>query len=103
MAQTPRNNSGQSERRAGYLFGVPIGDLGWFTSLIMAVASGFVAFFASTFLAIVTILILNSAAGKQVDFTLSYRAIGLPLGLAVAFLALVYLGTLWMKRQLRRS
>ena len=87
----------------GTLFGVPVGDLGWFTSLIMSIASGFVAFFAATFLAIITILLLNSFAHKNLDFTLSYRAIGLPIGLAVLVLAGVYLGTLWAKRQLRRS
>ena len=46
---------------AGYLFGVPLGNLGWFASLLMAVASGFMAFFAATFCAIVFILVYNSA------------------------------------------
>ena len=88
---------------AGYLFGVPLGDLGWFSSLLIGVASGFLTFFASTFCAIVAILFLNSAGHANIDFALSYRRVGLPAGLAVMAIALGYLGTLWLKRMLRRS
>ncbi len=88
---------------AGYLFGVPFAGLGWFASLLMGVASGFMAFFATTFCAIVFILIYNSAAHGAIDFSLSYRRVGLPSGLLVMLLALSYLGTLWLKRILRRS
>jgi hypothetical protein len=88
---------------AGYLFGVPLGDLGWFASLLMAVASGFMAFFAATFCAIVFILVYNSALHGSLDYTLSYRWIGLPVGLLVMAAALSYLGTLWLKRILRRN
>lgn len=103
MVQHSPNGRLTRQHGPGTLFGVPIGDLGWFTSLIMSIASGFVAFFAATFLAIVSILLLNSFAQKSIDFTLSYRDIGLPIGLAVLLIALIYLGTLWAKRQLRRS
>ena len=88
---------------AGYLFGVPLGDMGWFASLLMGVASGFIAFFASTFCAIVFILVYNSAARGSINFTLSYRYIGFPIGVVVLIVALSYLGTLWLKRILRRS
>lgn len=88
---------------AGYLFGVPLGDLGWFSSLLMGVASGFMAFFAATFCAIVFILVDNTALHGDIDFALSYRRVGLPVGLVVMAIALIYLGTLWVKRILRRS
>jgi hypothetical protein len=88
---------------AGYLFGIPLGDLGWFGSLLIGVASGFLAFFASTFLAIVFVLILNSATHANIDFASTYRRVGLPVGLTVLVVALSYLGTLWFKRILRRS
>jgi hypothetical protein len=88
---------------AGYLFGVPLGDLGWFASLLMGVASGFMAFFASTFCAIAFILVYNSALHGSIDFALSYRRVGFPVGVGVMALALAYLGTLWCKRILRRS
>jgi hypothetical protein len=82
---------------------VPVGDFGWFASLLIGVASGFMAFFASTFCAIVFILIYNAAAQDQIDFALSYRRVGFPIGIIVLVVALSYLGTLWFKRILRRS
>jgi hypothetical protein len=88
---------------AGYLFGVPLGDLGWFGSLLIGVASGFMAFFASTFCAIVVLLVYNTGFHGQIDFALTYRRVGFPIGVAVMAVALVYLGTLWLKRVLRRS
>jgi hypothetical protein len=88
---------------AGYLFGIPLGDLGWFGSLLIAVASGFLAFFASTFLAIVVVLIDNSATHANIDFAVTYRRVGLPVGLTVLIVASAYLGSLWFKRILRRS
>jgi hypothetical protein len=88
---------------AGYLFGVPLGDLGWFTSLLMSFALGFAAFFAATFCAIFAILIYNTATHHAVDFALAYRRVGLPVGLLVLVVALCYLGTLWVRRQIRRK
>ena len=89
--------------RSGNLFGVPIGDFGWFASLLIGVASGFMAFFASTFCAILFILIYNTATHSTIDLALSYRRIGFPIGILVLVFALSYLGILWCKRILRRS
>ena len=88
---------------AGVLFGVPVGDLGWFTTLLMSFAIGFAAFFAATFAGIMGILIYNTAGHHTAALALSYRRIGLPIGLVVAVVALSYLGGLWVRRQLRRA
>ena len=105
MGHTSSTNASSTPRTlgAGYLFGVPLGDLGWFGSLLIGVASGFLAFFATTFCAIFAILIYNGATHSTVDFALSYRRIGFPIGVIVMVLALGYLGTLWFRRLLRRS
>jgi ABC-type dipeptide/oligopeptide/nickel transport system permease subunit len=87
---------------AGYLFGVPVGDMGWFASLLMAVAAGMVAFFLATFLAIVTILFAN-AKGHHWDFAWSYLRAGVPVGLTVMVVGLAYMGMLWTKRILRKA
>jgi hypothetical protein len=87
----------------GNLFGIPLGDMGWFASLLMAVATGFMAFFASTFCAIVFILVYNTAAHGTIDFALSYRRAGFPIGVAVMAVALCYMATLWIKRITRRN
>jgi len=88
---------------AGYVFGIPLGDLGWFGSLLIGVASGFFAFFASTFCAIFVILICNTAFHGTIDFAYSYSRVGFPIGMVVMIAALAYLGALWFKRILRRS
>ena len=96
------SKAGTARAGSGTLFGVPMADLGWFASLIMGIATGFAAFFAATFLGIVTILVLNTS-GKHADYTLAYRRIGLPVGLLVGLAALAYLGTMWARRKLRRA
>ena len=104
MTEVSQNES--ATRRtfaAGYLFGVPVGDLGFFASLLISFASGFIAFFASTFVAIVTVLIYNSTMHGTVDFARTYSRVGLPVGLAVLAAALAYMGTLWVRRQIRRA
>ena len=105
MTQTSSTTAHAAPRNfgAGYLFGLPLGDLGWFASLLIAVASGFMAFFATTFCAIVFILFYNTALHGNIDFALSYRRAGFPIGVAVMAVALVYMATLWIKRILRRS
>ena len=86
----------------GYLFGVPVRDLGWFATILMGLATGMAGFFAATFLAIMGILIWNTA-GHTVDYAYSYSRFGFWVGLAVMALALAYLGTQWVRRQLRRG
>jgi hypothetical protein len=88
---------------SGYLFGVPLGDLGLFASLLMSFALGFAAFFAATFCAIIGTLIYSTATHRSVDFALTYKWGGLPVGLLVLVAALAYLGTLWVRRQLRKE
>jgi hypothetical protein len=87
----------------GVLFGVPLGDLGWFTSLLMGAATGFAAFFAATFFGIVGILIYNSATHRSVDLSYSYSRIGLPVGVLVLVVACGYLGMLWVRRMVGRK
>ncbi len=87
----------------GYLFGVPLGDLGWFTSLVMSFAIGFAAFFAATFCAIVTMLLYSAVTHRYVDFANTYKWFGLPVGIFVLLTALTYLGTLWIRRQTRKA
>jgi hypothetical protein len=105
MAQVSQHGRSLSPRASGpgYLFGIPLGDLGWFTSLLMSFALGFAAFFAATFFAIFAVLIYNTATHHTVDFALTYKRVGIPVGLLVLVVALGYLGTLWVRRQLRKS
>src|SRR5277367_4457746 len=105
MALVSQHGSSTSPRTigSGYLFGVPLGDLGWFTSLLMSFAVGFAAFFAATFFAIIGTLFYNTAAHHAVDYALTYKRVGLPVGVLVLVVTLGYLGTLWVRRQLRKA
>jgi hypothetical protein len=83
----------------GVFFGVPLGELGFFTSVLMALAGGFVAFFFSTFLAIFGIMIYNGL-GHRVDYADSYKFISFPIGCVACAIGFIFLGTLWVRRKL---
>ena len=89
-------------RREGVIFGIPLGDLGWFQSLLMGTATGFAAFFATTFLSIMALLFYRIASGRNPDFAIAYRDIGFPVGVVVLVAALSYLGILYARRMKRR-
>jgi protein-S-isoprenylcysteine O-methyltransferase Ste14 len=98
-------NTARNERKtlmAGFVFGAPVGELGWFASLLMALATGMAAFFAATFVGIFSILFWN-AAGHHADFAWSYLYVGLPVGGTVMVLAVAYMGMLWVRRISRQG
>jgi hypothetical protein len=93
-------------RRDGELFGIPLGDLGWFQSILMGVATGMAAFFLTTFLAIFVLLTYILVTGKSagsVNFALTYKVVGFPIGVVVMLSALGFLGFQWSRRMARRA
>ena len=105
MAHASQNGTVAAPRAfgSGYFFGIPVGDFGLLTTLLMSMAIGFAAFFAATFCAIIALLFYKVASGHMPDFTLTYKWVGLPAGIVVLLVTLAYLGTLWFKRKLRRN
>src|ERR1700679_3959278 len=95
-------NDVERGRREGELFGIPLGDLGWFQSLLMGVATGMAAFFLTTFVAIFALLFYMMATGKHPDFAEAYRVAGFPVGVVVMALALGFLGVQWTRRMVRK-
>ena len=89
-------------RTEGVLFGIPLGDLGWFSSLLMGFATGFAAFFLTTFVSIMALLFYRIASGHNPDFAIAYRDIGFPVGVVVLISALGYLSVLYARRMRRR-
>jgi hypothetical protein len=94
MTATANTSTGQ-----GRVFGIPLGDFGIFSSLLLSFALGFAAFFAATFLAIVTLLFYNQGGHHNVDFADTYKFVGLPVGLIVLALSLTLFGSLWIRRK----
>ncbi len=87
---------------SGTVFGIPLGDFGFFTSLLMALAVGFLSFFLFTFLAIIGISIYNGM-GHKVDLAYSYKYISFPAGCVVLAISLVFFATLWLRRKFSRG
>jgi hypothetical protein len=96
-------NDVERARRDGVLLGIPLGDLGWFQSLLMGTATGMAAFFLATFLGIVALLVYQTATGHAVDFAIAYKRIGFPIGVVVMAGALGYLGVQWARRMARKG
>ena len=86
-----------------FLLGIPIGQLGWFATLLMGTAAGFAAFFAATFVGIVGLLIASSVMHATPDYAIAYRRIGFPVGMVVLVGALGFLISLRVRRGLRKG
>jgi hypothetical protein len=75
---------------------------GLFTSLLLAVASGFLAFFASTCIAIFVLLAWNLGGRHAINYADSYLYVGLPAGLLVLVFSLAVFLTLWARAKLQK-
>ncbi len=82
------------------LLGLPLGDFGFFSSILLALASGFLTFFASCFLAIVALLFWNTFSHHAVNFADTYLYVAFPLGVAVTAVGLVFFTGVWLRRKL---
>jgi TRAP-type C4-dicarboxylate transport system permease small subunit len=90
---------GGSSGAPGRVFGIPLGELGLFSSLLMAFSFGFLVFFATCFFAILGLLFYNTAGHHAVNMADSYRYFALPAGLVALAFALVVLLGLWVRRK----
>jgi hypothetical protein len=92
--------SGQSSR-GPRLLGVPVGEFGLFASALLAVSLGLAGFCGSCFVAILSILIYNTAGHHAIDYADSYRYIALPAGIAALLVSGLVLAVLWVRRKVR--
>lgn len=82
--------------------GFPLEGFGFFQSLLLSFASAFFTFFATTCIAIFSLLAWNLIGGHQVNYADSYRYVGLPAALLVLAVALPLFATLWVRAKMRR-
>jgi hypothetical protein len=82
-------------------FGFPLEGFGLFQSLLLAFASAFLTFFATTCLAIFTLLAWNLLGGHSVSYVDTYRYVGFPAGVLVLVVALPLLLVLWVRAKVR--
>lgn len=81
------------------VLGIPLGDMGFFHSLLIACIFGVIAFFASCFVAILGLLIYNEAGHHSVDMADAYLYGAIPVGTVALVVALVVLMGLWARRK----
>jgi hypothetical protein len=92
---TERHGAGET------VFGFPLKGFGLFTSLLLAFAAAFFAFFASTTVAIFALLAWNLSGHHAVSYAASYRDVGFPAFVLVLAVALPVFGVLWVRAKLR--
>ena len=81
------------------LFGIPVGDFGVFASLLLSFSLGFASFFGATYIAIFALLFYNQGGHHNVNYADTYKFFGLPVGLGVLLLSLIFFGFLWIRRK----
>ena len=87
--------------RGRTVLGFPLEGFGLFTSLLLAFASAFFTFFASTALAIFALLGWNLIGHHTVNYADTYLYVGFPAGVIVLLVALPYFGVLWLRAKTR--
>jgi hypothetical protein len=90
-------------RRGGTVLGFPLAGFSLFQSLLLAFASAFFTFFASTCIAIFSLLAWNIIGQHAVNYADSYLYVGAPAGLIVLVVALPVFGTLWVRAKLQQK
>jgi hypothetical protein len=85
------------------LFGIPVGRLSLFQSVLMATAFGFMVFFASCFVAIFSLLFYNEFGHHTVDMADAYLYVAFPLGVLALVVALAVMVGLWVRRKVSGS
>jgi len=86
----------------GTVLGFPLEGFGFFSGLLLSLAAAFFTFFASTCIAIFSLLAWNLIGHHTVNFADTYLYVGFPAGLLVLIVALPFFGTLWVRAKVRR-
>jgi hypothetical protein len=95
-------HSPQSAHGGARVLGFPLDGFSLFQSLLLAFASAFFTFFATTCIAIFALLVWNAASAHKIDFADTYLYVGAPAGLLVLIVALPLFAILWLRARLRK-
>ena len=90
------------QTEGGTVFGFPLRGFGLFTSLLLAFASAFFTFFATTTIAIFALLGWNLFGHHAVNYADSYRYVGFPAFLLVLIVALPLFAVLWIRAKMSK-
>ncbi|MGD0345962.1 MAG: hypothetical protein ABSA85_04355 [Terracidiphilus sp.] len=88
--------------RGARIFGFPLEGFSLFQSLLLAFASAFLTFFATTCISIFALLAWNVVGGHSVSYVDTYLYVGFPAGVLVLVVALPLFLALWVRAKARR-
>jgi ABC-type nickel/cobalt efflux system permease component RcnA len=94
-------NSSKSVRGAR-IFGFPLEGFSLFQSLLLTFALALLTFWATTCVAIFALLAWNLIGGHTVNYTDTYRYVGLPASVLVLVVALPLFLALWVRAKARK-
>jgi len=94
-------HSAARPRPTARFLGFPLEGFSLFSSLLLTLATGFFTFFATTFFAIISLLVWNGILGHTVNYADTYRYVGFPAGVLALVVAFFVFGTLWVRAKLR--
>lgn len=94
------SHSGEPGRSSGSFLGFPLEGFGFFTSILLALSSGFFAFFLVTALSIFGLLVWNQMLHHHVNYADAYLLFGFPAAVAVWTVALAVFGWLWIRARI---
>ncbi len=86
----------------GTVLGFPLEGFGFFSGLLLSLAAAFFTFFASTCIAIFSLLAWNLIGHHTVNYAVTYLYVGFPAGVLVLIVALPFFGTRWLRAKTRR-
>lgn len=87
-------------RRGKTVFGFPLEGFSLFQSLLLAFASAFLTFFATTCVAIFALLAWNILGGHAVSYVDTYLYVGFPAAVLVLAVALPLFLALWVRAKI---
>jgi hypothetical protein len=91
-----------NRREGGTIFGFPLKGFGLFAGLLLAVASAFFTFFATTCLAIFALLAWSVFDKHALSYAAdTYLYVGAPAGVLVLVVAAPFFLTLWVRGKVR--
>ena len=88
--------------RGARIFGFPLDGFSLFQSLLLAFASAFLTFFATTCIAIFSLMAWNIVGGNSVSYADTYLYVGFPAGVLVLVVALPLFLALWVRAKARK-
>lgn len=94
-------HSAVSQPSPGKFLGFPLEGFSLFASALLTLATGFFTFFATTFFAIVSLLVWNGILGHTVNYADTYLYVGFPAGVLALIVAFFVFGSLWLRAKFR--